>query len=41
MYLSIRKFAGCLLHENWSLLLHMYVVCYFGEHMCNTLILGV
>jgi hypothetical protein len=33
MYLSIEKFVGCLLHENWSLWLHMYVVCYFGEHM--------
>jgi hypothetical protein len=33
LYLSIAKFAGCLLHENWSLWLHMYVVCYFDELM--------
>ena len=31
--MSVAKFAGCLLHENWSLWLHMYVICYFGEHM--------
>jgi hypothetical protein len=33
LYLSIAKFARCLLHENWSLWLYMYVICYFGEHM--------
>jgi hypothetical protein len=40
LYLSIVKFVGCLLHEKWNLWLHMYVVCYFGEHiscylLCN------